>query len=992
MDHTPEARIFALPCGADYPAELIAGLEARLPNGDPLAMARTTILVNSGRLKRRLRGLFDAGPPRLLPRMLPVSDIADMAGGDVWPTPIDPLHQKLELAELLRSLIENSPGLAPRHAVFDLAESLTGLIDEMHGEGVGPDRLSALDVGDFATHWQMSREIVEAAFTHFGLDGDEAAGGEARRRLVVEALARRWTTNPPAGHIVMAGSTGSRGATRLLMEAVARLPNGYVVVPGFDFEQPTRIWNALETARGGEDHPQFRFHRLMTALGLRATDVIPWTSTDAPAPERNRLVSLALRPAPVTDEWRQEGQDLRAEIPAATDTLTLLQAPTQHAEAGAIALRLRQAVHEGRVAALITPDRGLTRRVASALQRWGIEPDDSAGEPLHQTAPGRFLRHVAHLLDSPPDLPALLVLLKHPLTASTEGRRGPHLRWTRELELHLRRHAVAFPGGPDIVAWSERRQADDGRRAWADWLGRLLDGLDHGTMLDIGDQATRHLTLAEAFAAGPGGDGSGALWEERPGEAARTAMNRLRDAAGHGGTLTCRDYNNLLRTHLSGESVQDPRRPHPDVMIWGTLEARSGGADLAVLAGLNDGTWPDLPSPDTWLNRQMRNDAGLLSPDRRIGLAAHDFQQAIAAPEILLTRALRDEDAETIPSRWLNRLTNLLGGLGEDGKAALEAMAARGDHLLRMAAALDRPTERRDPEPRPSPCPPVHVRPRQLAVTRITQLIRDPYAVYAAHILKLRPLAPLVPRADARLRGIALHRIIEEFVAARDEWYPDRDAAFVRLSGIAQDVLAADVPSVAMRAFWHARLMAIADHLVDGELQRQSDGTPVLTERHGALGLDGLDFRLTAKPDRIDRLTDGSYAILDYKSGTPPSKDQVKHFDKQLPLEAALLERGGFEHLPEARVSILQYLSLGGAGRDRVIEMEDDEGRLPDIAWARLHDLVRHYADPANGYTSIRAAETTAFEGDYDHLARFGEWDLSQTAAPVAVGTGEGTP
>ncbi|MFV0360024.1 double-strand break repair protein AddB [Tropicimonas sp.] len=988
MADLAKARLFAVPCGVDYPEALIAGLARRLPADDPAAWARTTVFVNSGRMSRRLRDMFDKGPARLLPRIRLIADLARETGFPDIPPHLDPLRLRLDLARLLLDLIGAGRIHAPRASVFDLADGLAALIDEMHGEGVEPEDLAALDVGAFAAHWQQGRAIVDAAFTHFGLRDDMLAGAEARRRRVIAALADRWQDALPAGHLVIAGSTGSRGATRMLMEAIARLRNGYVVLPGFDFDQPGPVWNALDSARGSEDHPQFRFHRILRDLRLAPHEVTPWTGTAPAAPERNRLLSLALRPAPVTDQWRSEGKALAGTLGSATAGMALLEAADQRSEAGAIAVRLRQAVADGQTAALISPDRNLTRRVAASLQRWGIEPDDSAGEPLQQTAPGRFLRHVAALRIDRPDLPAFLTLLKHPLTASSDGVRGPHLRWTRELELRLRRRAVIRPGRADLAAWAARG-ADDGRREWADWLATLLEEAPEPHAMTVGVHVARHRALAERLAAGPGMVGSGRLWQERPGEAAEAALQHLGAAGDSGGHLTTRDYSNLLRAHLSALSVQDPTRPHPEVMIWGTLEARAGGADVAILAGLNEGSWPALPAPDTWLNRRMRQEAGLLSPDRSIGLAAHDFQQAIATHEVLLTRALRDQEAETVPSRWLNRLTNLLGGLGKEGTAALEGMRTRGRTLAAQAAALDRPAVRVPPAPRPSPCPPLDMRPRELAVTRVTQLIRDPYAIYASHILRLRPLAPLLPEADARTKGTILHKVMQAFVASDEARGNDEACATRRLAKIAAQILAQDAPTEAARALWHARLMAAAPRLIADEFRRQAEGMPVLTEKSGGLALDGMEFRLTARPDRIDRLNDGTYAIYDYKSGNPPSKDQVRHFDKQLPLEAALLERGGFETLRRAPVERLGYISLGVNGADRVLDIMDDDGRLADVAWERLHRLIAAYGRRDQGYTTIRAAETTRFEGDYDHLARFGEWDLTSDAVPIIVGRPE---
>ena len=197
------------------------------------------------------------------------------------------------------------------------------------------------------------------------------------------------------------------------------------MLPGLDDTMPPAVWDAIADPLTAQDHPQYRLGRLLRDLGVEPARVIPWIDAPPPSVARNAVISLALRPAPVTDQWLVEGQ-LLPNLPSAMDGVSLVEAASPRAEALAIALILRQAAEDGTTAALISPDRTLTRRVAAALARWGIRPDDSAGIPLNQTAPGRMLRHVVRMFGVRPSSDALLVLLKHPLTASAirHARRG----------------------------------------------------------------------------------------------------------------------------------------------------------------------------------------------------------------------------------------------------------------------------------------------------------------------------------------------------------------------------------------------------------------------------------------------------------------------------------------------------------------------------------------------------------------------------------------
>jgi ATP-dependent helicase/nuclease subunit B len=431
---------------------------------------------------------------------------------------------------------------------------------------------------------------------------------------------------------------------------------------------------------------------------------------------------------------------------------------------------------------------------------------------------------------------------------------------------------------------------------------------------------------------------------------------------------------------IGAEDVREDHEVHPQIMIWGTLEARVQGADLLVLGGLNDGIWPQTAPPDPWMNRQMRKAAGLLLPDRKIGLSAHDYQQAMAARTVVLTRATRDAEAETVPSRWLNRLTNLMSGLPDrGGPVALADMRSRGAVWLRHAAALELPAAPVPPSPRPSPAPPVEARPKVLSVTAIERLIRDPYAIYAQYVLRLRKLNPLRPEPDARLRGQVLHKVFE--VYAQGPRGEARDTARARLMAVAAATLEAEIPWAAARLFWLARLDQVADFLLDFE--RAEGGVPIVLESQGRLALAPLDFTLTGRPDRIDMLPDGRLHIIDYKTGTPPSAKEQEVFAKQLLLLAAMAERGGFAGIGPVEVARITYLGLGTKPKAVSTDL------APEILggeWEKLHRLITAYLAPDKGYTARRAVKRTQDDGDYDHLSRFGEWDAATPALTIRVG------
>ncbi|MFQ5567400.1 MAG: PD-(D/E)XK nuclease family protein, partial [Paracoccaceae bacterium] len=651
------------------------------------------------------------------------------------------------------------------------------------------------------------------------------------------------------------------------------------------------------------------------------------------------------------------------------------EAPTPRHEAGAIALAIRRALEEpGKRIALITPDAALARRVTAELDRFGILPDDSLGQPLAQSPAGVFLRLVAEVAAEGAAPVRLAALLQHPLTRAGLPR-GEHLARARRYEVNvLRRKPEPGLAPGRLPAWPGASAAEG---AWRDRIEGIIAALATpfagGSLAEI---TAAHIAAAEALSR-ESADAAPEVWAKTAGAKLLEVMQRLaRNADAHGDGPAA-GYLALLGNLLGNESLPpEAERPHPRVMIWGTHEARIQGADLAILAGLNEGTWPPSPRPDPWLSRPMRAALGLPSTDRSIGLSAHDFLQGAARGEVILSRARKVEGAPTVASRWLIRLENLLGGLG-DG-AALAAMRARGEELLGLVALVHQPGATVPRAPRPMPRPPVAARPRRLSVTQIETLIRDAYAIYAKKVLRLDPLDPLGRPPDYLDRGNVVHRVMERFVKATGDDLPEPGEARELLLEIADAVLAESVPWPDTRRIWRARIGRFADWFLAREAERRTAGRPEGLEVKGALALEapGGAFILTARADRIDRLAEGGAAIFDYKAGAPPTKKQIDlGFSQQLHLQARILMAGGFERLGPLEARMGAYLGLTGAGDGGKEQAVDDLPAEAAAHWTRFEALIAAYDRAETPYIARGRPLKQDEEGDYDHLARRGEWD-----------------
>ena len=980
--------IYTIPAGLPFVDALVAGVLDRT-GGDPLALGRMTILLPTRRACRSLREAFlRAGPGRdspalLLPRMSPIGDIDPEALGlEIEAVPglealdllqaVSDTRRNLLLARLI--LARDDMALAPGQAVW-LAAELGRLIDQVQTERLDFADLARLVPAELAEHWQKTLQFLEIVTAQWPeiLAAEGVIDGADRRNSILDARAEAWRKAPPAEPVIAAGSTGSIPATAALLEVVARLPDGAVVLPGLDREMDGESWDAVD-----EGHAQFGMKHLLARIGLDRGAVADWPAAlpDAPTvPEdRRRLVGEVMRPAATSEVWRRIAPPDRR----ALDGILRVDCPTPREEAGVVALMMRQALETpGRTAALVTPDRGLARRVAAALGRWGIRVDDSGGRPLADTPAGTYLRLVAECVAGAFAPPDLLALLKHPLAAGGEPTARFRAR-VRALERAILRGPRPGPGIAGLTAAlqaAEDDRFDDAadRAALIDWCERLralfapLLAFAEGDA-EVGALLTAHLTVAEALAAEEDGGGAERLWQHDDGEAASAFAYDMLTAAGGFPALPLGQYPALLEALLSGRVVRPRFGDHPRLSIWGPLEARLQQTDLLILGGLNEGTWPAEPAADPWMSRPMRRQFGLPAPERRIGLAAHDFAQALAAPKIVLTRSERVDGTPTVPSRWLARLDTVVPA------GIMREIQAEGAYWVAWAQALDAPDDIRPCAP-PRPCPPVTVRPRRLSVTAVGTWMTNPYAVYARHILGLKPLDPIDADAGAAERGQVIHEALSAFIRAGggdgdalERLLRHGDAAFARLDAWPE-----------ARAFWWPRFERIAQWFVAREAGRGASVAQSATEVAGTLSLSGPlgSFQLTARADRIDCGTDGALEIIDYKTGAVPTDKQIiAGYAPQLPLEALIAAAGGFDDLPAASVSTLAHWRLsGGSPAGEVKEPRiADAATLMAQAERGLKRLIDRFDAPDTPYLARPRPDFVPRFDDYAHLARVLEW------------------
>ncbi len=981
--------VYSIAAHRGFADALVAGLLPRYRDKD-LGLARLTLLLPSQRTVRTVTEAFVrlCGEGLLLPRMAVVGDL-DLeetlgplldplgAGADIPPA-ADPLRRWLRLAQILKDVEgdEARSGAGLLRQAYDVGQTM----DRLLVEGIAPEDLTSQRVvgivGELAGHWRDSTVSFLKVQAHWlaELAEREEIDAPARRNLLFDHAAQSWKASPPASPIVAAGVTSASPALARLLRVVSQLPKGAVILPDLDLSLDDVIWRSLGAAGvpenaddppfGRDDavtHPQYHLKLLLNRMGIARDEVRPWhrAGLSAAPPERSKAISNLFLPPAGSASW--------VDLPAKARRLSavrLMQCANPAEEAQAIAILIREGLEtpEKRIA-LVTPDRGLAGRVAALLKRWDINADDTAGQPLPQTTAGRVLLLLAELIAEDAAPVPLVALLMHPLVrAEDEKTRANWLEHARKFELMLRGPRPA-PGLDPLGALV----ADD--KVLAAWWSEFEAIL--APLFGPGDEAPLSALIDKLASAAETLCGE-RIWAGADGRALSAFVDELRFAANAtGASIDPRELHAALRDAMDRVSVRPPWGGHPRVAIYGLLEARMSRADLVICGGLVEGVWPANPSPDSLLPPAVLRGLGVPGSDFRIGLAAHDLAAALGAPEVVMSYAMRDEGAPVVPSRFVLRMRAMLGAKLADSHEETEA--------VRLARLLDDALPAA-PYPRPKPMPDAQQRKVAISVTGLDRLRSDPYQFYAGSILHLRALDGLDVRPTAAWQGEAVHRILEL-------WHKAGNAPGA-LHAIAEEELDAMSAHPLMRSLWRPRLMKALDW-IDAQivtLRKENDRSVISSEAWGDMVVRGV--RIHGRADRLDRLAGGGIAIVDYKTGQPPSWRQVDQgYSLQLGLLGLIVEAGGFDKVGGAAEKF-EYWSLG-----KDVKRKDElafgyvagpileDGKRVGIPFEDFLPKTRGYLNDALDRWILGADPFTARlnpdiggYNDFDQLMRLDEW------------------
>ena len=878
------------------------------------------------------------GETSLLPRMVALADLESewplLVPDRFWhameaiPSAMPASQQRYVLAKAVR-MFEEKRRASPvaLDDALALADELMALQDDCARAGVAlaPETLRPLLYADMATHWEQSLQFLGIVSARWAdIEAEMGLTIAANREVrILQALSDLWQQQPPNFPVFVIGSTGSHEATARLMQVVATMASGYVMLPGIDGTMEEGEWQAITLG-----HPLFHVKNFCDRLSLSLPDTTPLASG------KRSLWLDALANADAIPSWQQ------ISLPA-YDHIRLISCAHAEEEARVISLLLRETLEmpEKRVA-LITPDESLMARVAAHMQRYGVTVDRLSAGTLASTEAGSLWLALAEAMDDPSRMLLLRHLLHHPLlNLDDDFMQSIEPHWygvmthrpgqLPRLPDALRQHPQAALLQNTLREMADYTRSQRSVSEWIDACEHLLRqwGADSGSGQEALEEALETLRMADMF-----------------------------------GPIASDEFLALLREVLREKWRDVALNAHPNLLMLTPAEARLQQFDRVILANMQECQWPGEYVPNAWLNMAAKAALGLPSPAERTSLMAHDMLMLASSGEVFLTYPRRHGGSPTTRSRFIERLVTLLATHG------VEESTINAAQYVLWANALDT-AYKFTPEPAIYPKPAANQRPHRFSVSSIDWLLTDPFAFYAEYVLKLKPINAIDAELEARDFGSLCHRAIEMLTK---HWNSqNRIADKNELRAIADHALRdfSDRPQVAL--FWRTRLLRALEFVNQQEPLRRTQALQVDCEKEVEAALMLADDQPITLYGRIDRLEQAAsaYSIVDYKAGTAPTaKNMIEGKDVQLLAYAMMLEARG-DHVDEMGYWKLPHGPHAGDIRTVMMDALKAAG-LTD----QLRELLRTALAETTPFLARPNASNDRFDNDYDGISRYDEW------------------
>lgn len=781
----------------------------------------------------------------ILPNIVPFSNII-AEGPEIFEMPseyisqVTPLEKKLILTEI----IHNYPDVITQdswHQSLQFCPIIAKFLDELLSNNIAIDKLAALENSHY---WQSAYRFLEYVYLEWHVRVKKLKKQDNINYQIKMLEAEIARINRLGENVIIAGILGHDHISWNFLKSVASAPSAFIILP------PISEFEASLLQSDDGKNGLYCLAQLLKYLGKDLTEFMSLDGKQENCSYSNILDSL------LTNQDKQRFCDKNLEI-------KLLEFNTIYDEAQQLALICK--ANPDKQIAIIVNNEKTKDFYCNFLAKYFIEFQDLIGHKLLHTHTCQMIIGISEIICNEFDLKKLFLLLKNPLINS---------RLEQKLELVFS-GKNRFAKNPEQMLTIVETTGDAELIAWFSKLVDLLYKHNDNEIL------ANSIKIAEKLYKD--------IWYEQGAVEAAKFFSELLELQSNLIFSNNKDLPAILRTLLGELQYFPPNNLAPNIFIGKPSDLALITFDLVILADFNEENWPSPLPKNPWLNSQMQTKLALDATNVHSSMALYYFYLFLHNKQVIITRANKQPSKTGIlPSKYLLKLQTILG-----------RSLVRGENQHNSITS-----EKRAVSPViPSSSIGCSIFPNILSITDIELLIRNPYSFYVKKILNLRDKEKIGTEPKISEFGNFIHKIFDLYTKNyATNQNKDKIQCLLKYSDeILQNI---SLPEYTVK-IWQIKLVPIAKAFIEFDQQRRLNTTLIYSEAKGELKLNIAEQELTivGVADRVEIDKYGKISILDYKTGTLPSKKDIESgLSPQLIILALMALEGGFILDPSANI------------------------------------------------------------------------------------------